>query len=931
MTVVGEAVVQVRPNLSPFKREVEAGAARTKVRPVKVDADTRGFLGKLGPLKSAVAGIGTAFAAVKVAGFFKDSVKAASDLNESLSKTRVVFGSSSKDVEKFASDSARSLGISRQAALESTSTFGNLLVALKLGKKPAADMSQSIVALGSDLASFNNVRPEEALEALRAGLVGEVEPLRRFGVNLNDAALREKALALGLTKSTKDVLPPAIKAQAAYALIMEQTKTAQGDFARTSDGLANQQRILSARFTDLKAKIGAALLPAVLTVVGAFNTLLDVLLEKGPPAIDLVKAKFAELSAFLAPFVATLKAMGSALLEQLPSFSQVVAVLDQFKGAIAAALAVLAGFKIAAVIINGFRTAMIALNLVMALNPFVLVAVAVAALAAAFVIAYQRSEAFRQVVDAVVAAVRGALQGLVQWFTTVAVPMLTQAWAKITAAARAALPNIVAAIRTGIAIVKQLWSWFGGPMVTVLRGALEAAKTIVKSAITIISNVIQLVLNVIAGRWGEAWGNLKTIARTAITGTISVLRSLGGALLSAGAALAGKLLTGLKNKLAGVPTAVLSLLAKIPGVLVGLQGALLSAGIALGKQIIQGLINGMASLAGSVLGKARSIASSVTDTIAGALKLRSPSRVMFQMGVDTIRGFILGVDQLAPALRGKLSGAVKDAIRDAKQNLSSVAGSLASQLNTLLDAKLGNSAAGRNLGAAQQRVADLDFARQKADLEATIADAATSADDRAKAQADLDVLLAQRAFDLEQRKTDEAKAQNERRLADLATALNRGLITQQQYAAQVQELLASQGADYKSAGDNLGLAFADGFIAQVRAMIAQSVAIARAGLPSLNELAGITSPTETVGAELADARAALKQARADAKAKSSAGGTKITAAEQRTINAAQKQVDLLNRILDAMNAAAVTQGISIVADPDGFVKALGLQVTQAAR
>ncbi len=189
------------------------------------------------------------------------AISAASNLNESLSKTRVVFGSASASVEQFAQGSARSLGISRQATLEATATFGNLFTAMRIAVGPAAEMSTAIVKLASDLASFNNTSPEEALIALRAGLVGEIEPLRKYGVNLNQATIEQRAMTLGLLKQGETITASA-KAQAAYSIIMEQTKTAQGDFARTADGLANSQRTLKAVFDDVSASLGRALIPA---------------------------------------------------------------------------------------------------------------------------------------------------------------------------------------------------------------------------------------------------------------------------------------------------------------------------------------------------------------------------------------------------------------------------------------------------------------------------------------------------------------------------------------------------------------------------------------------------------------------------------------------------------------------------------------------
>jgi hypothetical protein len=205
-------------------------------------------------------------AAAKVA---KDSIAAASDLNETQSKVAVVFGKSAAQVLNFGKTSATSLGQSSQQAEEAAATFGNLFVAMKLGQGQSAQMSTKLVQLAGDLASFNNVDPATALEALRSGLVGEVEPLRKFGVNLDDASLRLEAVKLGLEKTTKQVLPPAIKAQAAYALIMEQTKTAQGDFQRTSGGLANQQRILTAEFQNAEAGIGRGSQPSLPTRLNA--------------------------------------------------------------------------------------------------------------------------------------------------------------------------------------------------------------------------------------------------------------------------------------------------------------------------------------------------------------------------------------------------------------------------------------------------------------------------------------------------------------------------------------------------------------------------------------------------------------------------------------------------------------------------------------
>lgn len=233
---------------------------------------------------------GALAAGIAIGVFGKKSIEVANDIAESQSKVGVVFGDSAGEVQAFAETTAKSMGISKRSALDATGTFGNLLVSLKLPQAEAAKMSIKMVTLAADMASFNNASPEEALDAIRSGLMGETEPLQRFGVNMNDATLRTQALKMGLIGSVKEGLNPAVKAQAAYGLMLAQTGTAQGDFARTADGMANQQRILKARFEDLQGELGEKLLPAVNKVLTAMLGLLGVVSDNAEIIIPLVAA-----------------------------------------------------------------------------------------------------------------------------------------------------------------------------------------------------------------------------------------------------------------------------------------------------------------------------------------------------------------------------------------------------------------------------------------------------------------------------------------------------------------------------------------------------------------------------------------------------------------------------------------------------------------
>jgi hypothetical protein len=233
----------------------------------KADKESRSFSDKLGTaLKAgalAFAALGAAAGAMAIK-IGKDAIGAASDFSEEISKARVIFGDASKDIENFAETAADSLGQSKKQAVSAASSFATLGKAAGLTGKDLSKFSIGFVKLASDLASFNNTSPEDAIQAIGAALRGEAEPIRRYGILLNDATLKNEALALGLIKTTKDALSPANKVLAAQAAIYKQTSDAQGDFARTSDGLANSQRQLAANIEDVKITLGEALLPVAL-------------------------------------------------------------------------------------------------------------------------------------------------------------------------------------------------------------------------------------------------------------------------------------------------------------------------------------------------------------------------------------------------------------------------------------------------------------------------------------------------------------------------------------------------------------------------------------------------------------------------------------------------------------------------------------------
>jgi hypothetical protein len=280
--VIAGAFVEIRPATDRFRGELLSdlrAATSGADAKIGVDPKIRGFDRELrdkvetplrrsgdrvsGMVRGQVASIRNAFVAgfagVAAVNLFRDAVTGATDLAEAQSKVNVVFGEFAPKVRVYA-QAADDIGLSDRAAEKALGTFGNLFLSLGATQAQAAKLSPQVVTLGADLASFNNIGVDETLEKLRSGLVGEIEPLRSLGVSFGAVEVANEAVRLGLAKTNKEVSEGA-KLQARLSLILAQTKTAHGDAARTIDGLAGRTKQASARFEDLKDRVGTQLVP----------------------------------------------------------------------------------------------------------------------------------------------------------------------------------------------------------------------------------------------------------------------------------------------------------------------------------------------------------------------------------------------------------------------------------------------------------------------------------------------------------------------------------------------------------------------------------------------------------------------------------------------------------------------------------------------
>jgi hypothetical protein len=355
------------------------------------------------------------FAGVAAAGY--KVVQSASDLNESISKSNVIFGSSAKSIQAWAATADQALGLSQTAALEAAGNFAILGQSAGLSGEQLASFSTDLTGLAADLASFNNTSTDEAITALAAGLRGESEPLRRFGVLLSENAVQAKAMEMGLAATAKE-LTDQDKVLARNALILEQTTLQQGDFARTADGAANQQRILKAEIENSQAAIGEGLLPAYKDLLAVLVNVTDWAGKNSTTVRNLgiavgvlsaaviglnIAFKVATISVQAFTIVAAALRLGYLTLAAATgsaTAAQLLAELTYKNSRIAAILytAAMAAQNVVTIALTG---GVRALTVALLANPFTAVAAAAAILVGVLYKLYQNTKAVREESEAV--------------------------------------------------------------------------------------------------------------------------------------------------------------------------------------------------------------------------------------------------------------------------------------------------------------------------------------------------------------------------------------------------------------------------------------------------------------------------------------------------------------------------------------------------
>lgn len=252
------------------------GLAKSTDEVDKAAKKTEGGIGRLsGALKAAAAGALVAAGAAMLQ-FARNSVNAASAVEEATSKFNVVFANSADAVRAAIDEFADSANRSKFALREWVGTLGDTFKPLGFTEEAAGELAVTITQLGVDLASFNNMPMDDALRRLQSTLIGNHENALAFGVIINENTLKAELAANGWDKLTGAQLEQA-KVQARINILMRGTSDAQGDAVRTADSYANTTAAMSAAVEELSVTFGQILLPTATAAAKALTELASAL------------------------------------------------------------------------------------------------------------------------------------------------------------------------------------------------------------------------------------------------------------------------------------------------------------------------------------------------------------------------------------------------------------------------------------------------------------------------------------------------------------------------------------------------------------------------------------------------------------------------------------------------------------------------------
>ncbi|WP_128426286.1 hypothetical protein [Gudongella oleilytica] len=581
-----------------------------------------------------------------IAGAAAASIKFASDLEESTNKVNVAFRGSADQVKKWSDTTLETFGIAKGTALDMAALFGDMGTAMGQTPAEAAKMSESLVGLAGDLASFKNIGIEEAQTALKGIFTGEGESLKSLGVVMQDSTLEAYAMATG-QKKAYDEMTQAEKVALRYAYVMDATKNAQGDFARTSGGTANQLRIVQESLKEAAATLGQNLLPIITPILQKINGLIQ---------------KFSSMDEGAQKFILTMAGIAAAIGPVLSVIGGLTTGLGGAVGAVSKAAGVLSKG-------GGLASAFGALIGPGGIALLVITAIA----AAAYLIISNWSEIkdfFTKLWESVSGAFISAWDGIKNFFSGIwswlqsffsqwgvfilavlapfiGIPLLIYTywdeiklfyaglWEKVKSSFSEALTAIIQFFND---LPANIGFALGLVIGNILKFGIDLATWVIETIPVVIESIAQFFAELPARISATVTGVFNAISlwgmNLASWVTLNIPMVV-NSIITFFASLPGQITSAITGTITAIGTWAGSLITKasdeIPKVVASIVGyfkALPEEMLKVGKDLVTGLWNGMNGMMSWIKKKIKEFASSIISGIKSALGISSPSKVM---------------------------------------------------------------------------------------------------------------------------------------------------------------------------------------------------------------------------------------------------------------------------------------------------------------
>lgn len=473
--------------------------------------------------KGAVAGLGAYFGATEIIGGIGQSIQSAGELEQSIGAIDVVFKDSAGQMHQWAQSAAESVGLSENQYNTFASTLGASLKNAGTPMDQLADKTDGLIGLGSDMASMYGGTTAEAIDAISAALRGEMDPIERYGVSLNESALDAEAMAMGIEK-TGGAFTNQQKQLIVQSLLMKQTADAQGNFNREQDTFAHKQQVAAAQWENLKAAMGEQFLPVATQVMGWITDSAIPGFERFAEFTSNLYNKISSTADIWGPFAAGLGIVAGAF----AVITGAMAAYNFVAGVFATANLIAAGAEVTA------TGATYALGSAIAFltSPIALVVAAIGLLIGGLILAYNKVGWFRDAVNTAWAWIQQVTGAFVSWWSTVAWPailtglqwigdkfvwlyqnVVLPVWGWITQVisgfvnwlTTVAIPWVSGALQT-------LGNWFVWLNDTIIQPVWNAIRVIIAAVVAVILTIFQglawAVTNVLAPPFVWLWQNV---------------------------------------------------------------------------------------------------------------------------------------------------------------------------------------------------------------------------------------------------------------------------------------------------------------------------------------------------------------------------------------------------------------------------------------